>query len=297
MLVFALVRSAPGDAVDIEFGRSGAASHMSEREAAGAQAERRRQLGLHGSIPEQYVRWLGDVAGGDLGRSFRSGRPVATELAERLPASAALGGAGFVVAMVLGGGAAIVAASRPGGVVDHVVRASTIVSVAVPAFLSGSLGLAVFAPRGYPIAGPATLDRLWLPALVLGVAVAPTFSRVLRASLIVERSRLYAVAARARGVRPSALTFRHTLRPALTPVLSLAGLSLASLLGGAIITEAVFAWPGVGEYAIAAIRAQDHPVVQGYVVVMTVIVVVINRGVDLVQRLLDPRPPATETVG
>jgi ABC-type dipeptide/oligopeptide/nickel transport system permease component len=292
-LVFVLLRSAPGDAVDIEFSESGAASYLDRDEAAAAQRARRHDLGLDGSTVAQYASWLSAMARGDFGVSFRSGRPVATELGERLPASLLLGTAGFAVAAVIGTGAAVLAARRPGSVVDHLVRVGMLGAVAMPAFLSGSLAIAVAARwGGYAITGPASLDRLWLPALVLGTAVAPTFSRVLRASLVAERSRPYALAARARGSSPATVTRRHILRPALSPVLTLAGLALASLLGGSVITEAVFAWPGVGAYAVSAIRAQDHPVVQAYVVLVTLLVVGVNRLVDVAQRLLDPRQGA-----
>ncbi len=234
---------------------------------------------------------------GDLGRSFRSGRPVTTEIAERLPASLALGGAGFAVAFSLGAGIAVAAALRPDGPVDHVLRVVTLGSVAMPAFLSGTLALAVLAGSGrYQVVGPASADRLWVPALVLGVAGIPTFSRALRAALLVERSRLYATAARARGASEARVVLRHTLRPALSPVLTVSGLSLASLLGGAVITESVFSWPGVGAYAVTAIHAQDYPVIQGYVLAITVLVVVINRAADLGQRVLDPRVAHGEQV-
>lgn len=291
VLVFVLLRSSPGDAVDIEFSESGAASYLTAEEARAAQAARREQLGLDGATVVQYWRWLGDVVRGDFGDSFRSGRPVTAELGERLPASLVLGGAGFAVAALVGSATALVAARRPGGVVDHAIRVATLATVALPAFLSGSLALALAARHGaYPITGPASARRLWLPAIVLGIAVAPTFSRVFRASLIAERARPYAIAARARGSSPATVTRRHILRPALSPALTLAGLALASLVGGSVITEAVFAWPGVGAYAVGAIRAQDYPVVQAYVVLITVLVVAVNRFVDLAQRLIDPRP-------
>jgi ABC-type dipeptide/oligopeptide/nickel transport system permease component len=292
VVVFALVRSAPGDPVDVQLGEAGGVS-LSQADEDRIRAERLAELGLDRSLPEQYARWLGRMATGDWGVSYRTGQPVLDEMLDRLPASLALGTAGFGVAVVLAGGLALLATRRPGGPVDQVVRLVTLVTVAVPSFLLGTLALQVATgTTGFRIAGPASLDRIWLPALVLGVAVTPTMSRVLRASLVAERGRLYAVAALARGASPGRTLLRHVLRPALGPVLVLGGLAFASLVTGSIITEAVFTWPGVGLFAVDAISAQDYPVVQAYVVLATALVVLVNRGVDLAGRFVDPRQDA-----
>ncbi|OLT16996.1 hypothetical protein BJF78_13680 [Pseudonocardia sp. CNS-139] len=293
VIVFALVRSAPGDPVDVQLGEAGGIG-LSHADEDRIRAERLAELGLDRSIPEQYVRWLARMAGGDWGTSYRSGQPVLTEMLDRLPASLALGAAGFAVALVLAVALALLASRRPDGPVDQLLRLVTLATVAVPSFLLGTLALQVATGAvGYRIAGPATVDRLWLPALVLGLAAMPTMSRVLRASLIAERGRLYAVAALARGASPGRTLLRHVLRPATAPVLILGGLAFASLVTGSIITEAVFTWPGVGLYAVEAISAQDYPVVQAYVLLATALVVVVNRGVDLGARLVDPRGDAS----
>jgi peptide/nickel transport system permease protein len=292
VVVFALVRSAPGDPVDVQLGESGGVS-LSQADEDRIRAERLAELGLDRPLPEQYARWLGRMITGDWGTSYRTGQPVLDEMLDRLPASLALGTAGFGVAVVLAGGLALVASRRPGGTVDQVVRLVTLLTVAVPSFLLGTLALQVATGTvGFRIAGPASLERIWLPALVLGIAVTPTMSRVLRASLVAERGRLYAVAALARGASPGRALLRHVLRPALGPVLILGGLAFASLVTGSIITEAVFTWPGVGLFAVDAISAQDYPVVQAYVVLATALVVLVNRGVDLAGRLVDPRQDA-----
>lgn len=292
VVVFALVRSAPGDPVDVQLGEAGGVA-LSEADEDRIRAERLAELGLDRSLPEQYARWLGRMVTGDWGTSYRTGQPVRAEVLDRLPASLALGAAGFAVAVVLAGGLALVASRRPGGPADQVVRLLTLLTVAVPSFLLGTLALQLATgATGYRIAGPATLERIWLPALVLGVAVTPTMSRVLRASLVAEGGRLYAVAALARGASPGRTLLRHVLRPAVGPVLILGGLAFASLVTGSIITEAVFTWPGVGLFAVEAISAQDYPVVQAYVVLATALVVVVNRAVDLAGRLVDPRQDA-----
>lgn len=291
VLIFAVVRASPADPVEIQLGT--ATAGLSSAEITAAEQRMRAELGLDRPLPEQYLRWAGNMLAGDWGTSFRSGQPVRTEILDRLPASLALAALAFVLAVLLGGGAALLASRRPGGLGDHLTRVGTLGAAAVPTFLSGILLLRLFADTvGYPIIGPATAARIWLPALVMGVSSAPTLSRVLRAALITERGRPYAVAALARGATPARTLLRHVLRPAASPVLTLAGLALAALLTGSVITEAIFSWPGVAGYAVTAIDAHDYPVVQAYVLLTTVVVVVVNRGVDAAQRLLDPRGQA-----
>ncbi|MER7456689.1 ABC transporter permease [Micromonospora sp. NPDC126480] len=290
VLVFALVRAAPGDAVDVEFGESGASALLTPEEEAAARARRAEELGLNRSVPEQYVRWLDRVVRLDLGTSYRTGRPVADELVERLPASAALGGAGFLVALAGAWGVGLLSARRPGGLADHLLRLLSLAATAVPTFLLGSLALRYAADWfGYPVAGEATWRRLWLPAVVLGVGAMPLLARLLRASLISEHGQPYALAAMARGASPARVTFRHVMRPAFTPLLTLAGLTLSSLVAGTVITEVIFSWPGVSGYAVAAIAAKDYPVVQAYLLLVVVVVVLVNRAVDVLQHALDPR--------
>jgi len=270
-------------------------SGLSAADVAALRAERERQLGLDRPLAEQYGRWLARMVRGDLGVSYRNRQPVRDELVRHLPASVALGAAGVGVATVLATGLAVAASRRPGGWVDHTVRVASILGASVPSFLTGLLALSLLARSqgGYQIAGGATLGRLWLPALVLGVAAAPTPLRVLRSSLLAERGRLYAVAAVARGAGPSRLLLRHTGRVAVAPLLALAGMSMAGLVTGSIMTEAVFSWPGLGRLAVDAIGAQDYPVVQGYVLVVVVAVVVANALAGALQRRLDPTVDAS----
>lgn len=290
VLVFALVRSAPGDPVEVEFGESGVDALLTETEQAAARDARREELGLDGTLVEQYLRWLDRVVHLDLGVSYRTDRPVVVELGERLSASAVLGLAGFGVAVALAVSFALVGARRPGSPGDHATRVAALVLAAVPTFLSGSLLLRLAAEGlDYPLAGPASLEKLWLPALVMGASSTATMSRVLRASLVAERGRPYATAAAARGAGPGRVLLRHVARPATAPVMTLAGLALASLVAASVITETIFAWPGVSAYAVGAIAAQDYAVVQAYVLLVVLVVVVVNRGVDAVQSVMDPR--------
>lgn len=290
LLVFAMVRSAPGDPVEVELAASGAAAYLTPAELAEAKAERRAELGLDGTALEQYAAWMPAVVRLDLGTSFQSGRPVTTELAERLPASLALAALAFALSVLMVLVVAVASARRPGSATDHALRLSTIAVAAVPSFLLGSFALREAATHlGYPIAGPVTAERIWLPALVLAVSGVPTLARVLRAALIAEGGQPYAEAARARGTSRIRVLTGHLLRPAGAPVLTLAGLQLSGLVAGSVITEVVFSWPGVAAYSVTAIEAQDYPVIQAYVLLMVVVVVVVNRTVDLLQRWLDPR--------
>ena len=178
VLVFALVRAAPGDAVDMEFGESGASTLLTPEEDAAARAERARELGLDRSVVEQYLRWLGAVVRLDLGTSFRTGQRGAAELAGRLPASALLGGVGFLVAAAGAWAIGLLSARRPGGPLDHALRVLSLAATAIPTFLLGSLALRYAADGlGYPIAGDASPQRLWLPAVVLGVGAMPVLAR------------------------------------------------------------------------------------------------------------------------
>jgi ABC-type dipeptide/oligopeptide/nickel transport system permease component len=290
--IFALIRIAPGDRAGMELAIADTSSYLDATRLAELRDERRAELGLDQPLPVQYLEWLGQVVRLDLGTSYQTGAPVTTELGERLLASLAL--AGLAVLVALPGVLVLVALSvrRPGGFGDHGIRAGTVLFAAVPSFLSGTLALSWAARSGLPVIGPASPERIWLPALVLALGASPTLVRVLRASLLTELSQPYAEAARTRGVGSITLTFRHTLRPAVGPVLTTAGLSLATLLAGSVITEVVFTWPGVAAYAVEAIEAQDYPVVQAYVLLMVLLTVLVNRGVDLMQRLLDPRVDA-----
>lgn len=288
--VFVLVRTAPGNPVDVQLGPINALG-ASQQQIEEIRAERNAQLGLDGSLPEQYLRWLGRVLTGDFGTSYHSQRPVLDELLIRLPASLVLGACSFLIGLCLAVGLSLLVSRRPGGFADHAVRLAGILASAVPTFLLGLVALLLFArnPDDYAITGTATPDRLWLPALVLGVAITPPMLRLLRASLIAERNRPYAAAATARGVGETNLLLRHVFRPATSPMLTLVGLSLGSLVVGSVITEAVFAWPGIGAFAVSSIEERDYPVVQGYVLLVTVLVLLINRIVELLQHKLDPR--------
>lgn len=290
LLTFVLVRLAPGDPVALMIGPRDiavGARALSEVQLQALRAE----LGLDQPLPVQYLRWLGRVLSLDLGTSFRSRQPVSLELARRVPATALLAGGAFLaqagVAISLGTLAAVWMRRWP----DHLTRLLAVVLSATPGFLLALLMLILFGVKlqWFAISGPARLDRLLLPAITLGLLSAPPLMRVVRANLIHELSRPYIVAARARGLTPTRVVIGHALRNGMLPVLTLLGLNLAGLLSGAVIIETVFTWPGIGKYAVESILARDYPVIQGYVLLVTTLVITINALVDLGARLCDPR--------
>ena len=239
----------------------------------------------------QYFAWLGRLGRGDLGTSFRSRRPILTEMAQRVPATAALAGAAFAIQTLLALGLGSLAARRPGGIADRVASALSIVLVALPTYWVGLLLLWVFAVHlGWvTVSGPPEPRRLVLPALTLGLALTPPALRVFRTSLVEQYRRAHVAVARAKGLPERAVLRRHVAPLALLPTVTLLGISLTEALGGAVIVETIFAWPGLGKYLMDSILARDYPVVQGYVLFATTTVVAGSLLVDLICGLLDPR--------
>jgi ABC-type dipeptide/oligopeptide/nickel transport system permease component len=289
-LAFLLIRAAPGDPVDIMLGpRASGASQAAL--TAGQRAELRRRFGLDQPLPVQYAGWLGRVLRGDLGTSIRSRRPVGDELRQRLPATLALTAGALTVNVLAVLSLGLLSAVAAGRLPDHAVRVLSLGLVAVPPFWLGLLLLWLFAVRlqWVTVAGAATPARLILPALVLGLSLSPRGIRVLRASLLEVRSRAHVQYARAKGLPARDVWLSHTLRLALLPVVTLLSLNLVGLLTGSVVAESVFAWPGIGLYVVDAIFVRDYPVVQGFILVMTVLAVLGSLIADVLYVALDPR--------
>ena len=289
-LCFIMVRAAPGDPVDLMFGPqgdSGAAEAVTKEQ----KDVRRRELGIDRPWPEQYAAWLNRVAHGDLGRSFKSRRPVWVEFQQRFPATFALAAASFLIKVLVVVGLGIIAAVKVDTFWDHLVRIFALVLVAMPSFWLGLLLLWFFAVQlqWTTVAGPASWQRVVLPALTLGLVTAPQVMRVLRASLLAELGRAHVVFSRSKGLPEHLILWRHTLRLAMIPTVTLLGISLTYLLTGSVIVESVFSWPGVGKFVMDSIQARDYPVVQGFVLLATAITVLGNLLVDIGYGLLDPR--------
>ncbi len=254
--------------------------------------QRIRELwGLDQPLPVQYVRYLGRAIQGDFGQSTRDRRPVLQAVVERLPATLQLALAGLFVELLFGIPLGVLAALRPGSWIDQLATTIALIGVSLPQFAFGLVALYLFGfviPI-FPLGGYGTVMHLILPALVLGFGGIAFYSRVLRNSVLEVVGEDYVRTARAKGLSPRQVLTGHVLRNALLPVVTLAGLDLALLLGGVVVIEAVFGWPGIGNQAWAAIRNQDTPMIMGTVLFASIAVVFLNLLVDFLYIALDPR--------
>jgi ABC-type dipeptide/oligopeptide/nickel transport system permease component len=254
-------------------------------------AELRGRLGLDRPLYEQYTGFLKGLATGNLGRSLRTNQPVVAAIAERLPATLELAFAAMLVATIVAIPLGIVAAAAAGTRVDHAATTLALVGISVPNFWLGPLLAIVFSVTlGWlPVSGRGTLAHLVLPAVTLGAPLAAVLARMTRASVIEELRELYVLAARARGVSRAAAVLRHAFRNSLIPIVTVLGLQFGAVLTGAVITETIFAWPGVGRLLIQSISFRDYPLVQGCILLIAITYVTMNLLTDLAYGLLDPR--------
>lgn len=264
---------------------------------AGAQADAetvqmiRLELGLDDPLPVQYVRYMGGVLRGDFGTSYVTGSPVLPMILERVPATATLALGAVVVYVLIGMGLGLWGGLKPRGVGDKLGIVMAAGGVSVPSFWFGLALLYVFAYRFpiLPIGGYGSPAHLLLPALTLGIGGAAYYIRLLRQSLQDVMRQEYIRTARAKGLPERQVVTRHALRNASLPIVMLLGVDVAHLLGGAVLTESVFGWPGIGSQAMQAIATMDVPVIMGTVLFAATVIVVVNLIVDAVTLWLDPR--------
>ncbi|MEW6612053.1 MAG: nickel ABC transporter permease [Pseudomonadota bacterium] len=281
-MVFLLIHLIPGDPVDTILGEG----------AGGAdRAALRHALGLDLPLGQQYVRYLAGIAHLDLGRSLSSGEPVAALLRERLPATLELAALALLIAVAVAAPLGIMAALKQGTLWDRGSIALALFGVSMPSFWLGPVLILLFAVwLGWlPVSGREEPGAIILPALTLGFGMAAILARMLRVSILEVLGQDYVRTARAKGLPAARVIGLHVLRNALLPVLTVFGLQLGTLLGGAVITEAVFSWPGLGSLVVEAIQGRDYPVVQGGVLLIAVGYVLANTLTDLAAGLLDPR--------
>jgi ABC-type dipeptide/oligopeptide/nickel transport system permease component len=281
-LVFALIHFIPGDPARAILGEVASDADV---------AELRRQLGLDRPLVIQYGAFLGGLARADLGTSLRTGAPVAREIAERLPATFELALAAILIALAFAIPLGIAAAVWRGTSVDHAAMTLSLAGVSMPNFWLGPLLAIVFAVElGWlPVSGRGGWDHLVLPAISLGAALAAVLARMTRATLADQLQEQYVLAARARGVSYARAVLVHAFRNSLIPIVTLAGLQIGAVLTGAVITETIFAWPGVGRLLVQSIGFRDYPMVQGCILLIAVTYVAVNLAVDLMYAVLDPR--------
>jgi peptide/nickel transport system permease protein len=281
-LVFALVHLVPGDPAQSMLGDGASVEDV---------AKLRHALGLDQPLLTQYGAFMTGLVKGDLGESFRYGTPVTREIRDRLFRTLQLAAAAMSVAIVCALPLGIVAAVFRGTWIDFVAMTLALAGISMPNFWLGPLLAILFAVYlGWlPVAGTGTIWHLVLPAVTLGAALAAILARMTRASLLEELRELYVVAARARGLSRARAVVGHAFRNSLIPVVTIIGLQFGAVLTGTIITETIFAWPGVGRLLIQAINFRDYPLVQGCILFISLTYVVMNLVTDLTYGLLDPR--------
>jgi ABC-type dipeptide/oligopeptide/nickel transport system permease component len=281
-LVFALIHLIPGDPAQAMLGEGADPQQV---------AQLRRQLGLDRPLIAQYGTYLSSVVRGDFGTSLRTAQPVANVIAERVPATVELALVAMTVAVIVAIPLGVIAAVWRGTAVDHAAMTLALAGLSMPNFWLGPLLALVLAVEiGWlPVAGRGTPAHLVLPAATLGIALAAILARMTRASVLEELREPYVVAARARGATRLRAVVRHAFRNSLIPVVTLLGLQFGAVLTGAVITETIFAWPGVGRLLIQSIGFRDYPMVQGCILFIAVMYVGVNLLTDVVYGWLDPR--------
>ncbi len=281
-VVFAMVRVVPGDPAQIIAGEAATEEFV---EAI------RKDLGLDRPLLVQFAAFMGNVLRGDFGRSVRSKAPVTIELRARIPNTISLTLAGLVVAVGVGVSAGVISAVRPYSVIDTAVMLVALAGLSMPVFWSGLMMILVFAVwLGWlPAVGTGTPVHLILPAVTLGMATAAIIARMTRSSMLEVLRSDYIRTARAKGVAEPAVINRHAFRNALIPVITVVGLQMGTLLSGAVLTETVFAWPGIGRLLVEGILTRDYPIVQAAVLVVALAFVLVNLVVDVLYAVVDPR--------
>jgi peptide/nickel transport system permease protein len=290
IVVFALVHLVPGDPVRIALGT---------RYSPEAYTALRSASGLDRPLIVQFFSYAGSALTGDLGVSFRNGDPVTATLLERLPATISLAAVGIVIALLIAIPAGVWSALHEGKISDGIVRVTSQFGVSVPDFWMGILLIGLFASAlGWlPTSGyrplfedpVGWLRHIILPALTVGLVAGAIMTRYVRSAVLEVASMGYVRTARSKGLSPQVVTARHIGRNALVPVLTITGIQLATILGGVIVVEVVFAWPGLGRLVYNAVAARDYPVIQGAVLLIAALFLLINLIVDVLYAVVDPR--------
>lgn len=282
VVVFLILQLVPGDPAVVMLGGQ---ATLSEIELL------RKQMGLDRPLVEQYLQYFAGVLRGDLGLSIRARIPVVEYITQRLPASLALATVAFSLVLVIGIPAGVVGAVKSGTLADHLVMTVAILGQAVPAFWIGLLMIILFAVRlrVLPPFGFGSPAHFIMPAITLALLQIGLVARVTRSEMLGVLSSDYIRTARAKGLLERRVIAKHALRNALIPLITVLGVQFGTLMGGAVVTETVFGWPGIGSLVVNAVYQRDYPVVQGVVLMLAVAFVMINFVVDSLYAILDPR--------
>jgi len=281
-LIFGAFQVIPGDPVNLMLGGVPASPQV--------RANLRTALGLDRPLPERFVYFVRNISRGDLGTSYRTREPVAGMVAAQLPATLQLTAGGLVFGLIFGLGFGLLSGLKPNGVTDLVVSAVVLLGASIPSFWSGLMLIWVFSTvLGWvPILGQG-FAALILPSITVGLFVVAGLARLVRSSVIETMGQDYVRTARAKGLHPARVVVHHALRNAMIPPITLLGMQIATMIGGAMVTENIFARPGIGTLLIQSVLARDLPVVQAIVVYTTAAYILINLLVDLLAYAIDPR--------
>ncbi len=283
ILVFLLMHITPGDPAILMLG---------ERAPEEQLENLRESMGLNEPLPVQYINWMGRVLQGDMGRSLRSRRPVTMEIWQRLPNTLSLGFAAAFLAIVVGIPIGVISAVRPNSWMDNIFTGITFAAVGMPVFWTGIMLILIFSVylRWLPSSGMQwDIRNFILPTIALASVTTATITRITRSSMLDVLKEDYVRTARSKGISERMVVYKHALRNALIPVVTIMGLQFGRLLAGAVLTETVFAWPGMGRLIVDAIRTNDFPLVQGSILVFALSYALANTFVDFTYAYLDPR--------
>ncbi len=284
-LTFIITQAAPGDGAQMRYVSMGMIPSEELLEKT------REEMGLNDPVLVQYVRWLGNALKGDLGESSKFGEPVLAQLTKKLPQTLKLAGTAMVAVFGVSLPLGILTAVKKNKCADYFVRVFSFLGISMPNFWLGLLLMYFFAVRlkWFRVVSANDGMGMVLPVAALAIPMVSGYARQIRGALLEELSSNYVAGARARGIPERTIMLCHVLPNAMFPIITLAGLSVGSLLGGAAIIETIFSWQGIGNMVVEAIRVRDYPLIQGYVVWMAVIYVTVNLAVDVICRFLDPQ--------
>jgi peptide/nickel transport system permease protein len=290
LIIFMLTHLAPGDPIEMLFYRGAEVAAVNKNVFDEKKEALRQEYGLDKNLGVQYISWLHKLAKLDFGKSIYTERPVGSELAARFPATIALAVASFFILVILGLFLGIISAIFAGGILDNIIRFFCVLFASVPGFVLG-LGLLSFFSvhlKIYRFSGDLSLSNILLPAFIIALTISPQLIRIVRANMLSELGQIYILSAKAKGFGRNTIV-KHAVRNAMLPIITLLALSLTAMIGGCIVIESIFAWPGVGKYALDSIMMHDYPVIQAYALIMTFTVIVVNMGVDILYMVIDPR--------
>ena len=284
-LTFMITQATPSDAAEMKYVSMGMMPSTELLEKT------REEMGLNDPVLIQYGRWLGNVLHGDLGESSKFGESVWTQMTRKLPMTLKLAGVSLIVVIVFSFPLGILSAVKKNKVADYMIRFLSFFGVSMPNFWLALLLMYIFAVRlgWFKVVSSNSVQGMILPVATLTIPMISSYARQIRAALLEELNANYVIGARARGIPERRIIWGHVLPNAILPIVTLLGLSVGHLLGGAAIIETIFSWQGIGNMVVEAIRVRDYPLIQGYVIWMAIIYVTVNLIVDIAYRLLDPQ--------